>query len=261
MTNYIIGIYKSDERYKENPWTIIDSNNYEYNRIILIHLLQGNSKATGHYSGIRLNNHHFLGIISIKNFQIANRERNNLLDEDIDMTNLNELKRLIFNYRSIGDYHKKIFLIDVLRDIDIALIQETFLIEDDKLYIEGYKIYRADNQIRRKGVAILVNSKLDLDCIKLAQDPNGRYLKVRIKNRDNLFSKTIASIYLEQNGNLEEINETALEADIIGGDMNDASTTYNKNGVFHTKNIDISDKIDLKGKFTKMSPGVPGTVF
>ena len=131
-------------------------------------------------------------------------------------------------------------------DIDIALIQETFLIEEDKLYIEGYKVYRADNQLRRKGVAILINSKLDLDCIKLAQDPNGRFLKVRIKNRDNLFSKTVSSIYLEPNGNIEEINETGLEADIIGGDMNDANTTYNKNGVFHTKNIDISDKIDLK---------------
>ena len=145
-------------------------------------------------------------------------------------------------------------------DIDIALIQETFLIEEDKLYIEGYKVYRADNQLRRKGVAILINSKLDLDCIKLAQDPNGRFLKVRIKNRDNLFSKTVASIYLEPNGNIEEINETALEADIIGGDMNDANTTYNKNGVFHTKNIDILDKIDLKNRELFDHPLLIGTI-
>jgi len=27
--------------------------------------------------------------------------------------------------------------------------------EEDIFYIEGYKIYRSDNQIRRKGVAIL----------------------------------------------------------------------------------------------------------
>ena len=109
MTNYIIGIYKSDERYKENPWTIIDTNNDEYKGVILIHLVQGNSNATGHYSGIRLNNNHFLGIINVKSFQKANKEKNNLLDEDIDMTNLNELKTLIFNCRSRRDYHKKYF--------------------------------------------------------------------------------------------------------------------------------------------------------
>ena len=66
-------------------------------------------------------------------------------------------------------------LVDILRsnENDIALLQETFLIEEDKLYIEGYKIYRADNQIRRKGVAILINTKLDVERIKLAADPNG----------------------------------------------------------------------------------------
>ena len=71
------------------------------------------------------------------------------------------LKTLIFNCRSIRDYYKKIMLVDILRsnEIDIALLQETFLIAEDKFYIGGYKIYRADNQIRRKGVAILINTK------------------------------------------------------------------------------------------------------
>ena len=105
-------------------------------------------------------------------------------------------------------------------DIDIALLQETFLIEKDKLYIDGYKIYRADNQIRRKGVAILISTKIDVESTKLAADPNGRYVKVRIKNRANMQSTTIASIYLEPEGNLDSINETAFNADIIGGYLN-----------------------------------------
>jgi len=47
---------------------------------------------------------------------------------------------------------KKIFLLELLRnfDIDVALLQETFLIEKDKFYIEGYKIFKADIQIRKK---------------------------------------------------------------------------------------------------------------
>ena len=52
MTNFLIGIYKSDERYKQNPWTIIDTSNDEYKGIILLHFNQGYPKGTGHYSGI-----------------------------------------------------------------------------------------------------------------------------------------------------------------------------------------------------------------
>ena len=150
----------------------------------------------------------------------------------MDKTNL---KIIIFNCRSIRDYFKRIFLLDVLRsnDIDIALLQETFLIEQDKLYIDGYKIYRADNQIRRKGVAILINTKIDVESTKLASDPNGRYVKVRIKNRTNIQCTTIASIYLEPDVNLDSINETAFNADIIGGDLNKASTDLQTKGVFH----------------------------
>ena len=156
----------------------------------------------------------------------------------MDKTNL---KIIIFNCRSIRDYFKRIFLLDMLRsnDIDIALLQETFLIEQDKLYMDGYKIYRADNQIRRKGVAILINTKIDVESTKLASDPNGRYVKVRIKNRTNMQCTTIASIYLKPDGSLDSINETAFNADIIGGDLNKVSTDLQTKGVFQFKNIKI----------------------
>ena len=38
MTNYIIGIYKSDSRYKENSWTLIEPFSNNYKVIILFHL-------------------------------------------------------------------------------------------------------------------------------------------------------------------------------------------------------------------------------
>lgn len=44
-------------------------------------------------------------------------------------------------------------------EVDIGVIQETFLTKEDELYIRGSKIYRGDNTTRRKGVAILVNSQ------------------------------------------------------------------------------------------------------
>ena len=42
------------------------------------------------------------------------------------MFNTNEIKILIYNCRSIRDYMKKIFLLDLLRnfDIDVALLQK-----------------------------------------------------------------------------------------------------------------------------------------
>ena len=247
-TYIIFGIYKSDERYKNSPWNIIEVGDNEICKgVILLHFEQGeSSKGVGHYSGIKLFNRHFLGNISFKDFIKANRtlNNNNQINEDIQMMNKEELNVLIFNCRSIREYYKKLLLVDILRskDIDIALLQETYLIKEDELYIEGFKIYRGDNQIRRKGTAVMINTKLDVDCTKIADDMNGRFVMVRIKNRKNLNSVNIASVYLEPKGYIEDINERVLEADILGGDMNEAKTNFNKYNVFHLNNIDIMDE-------------------
>ena len=256
-TNIIIGIYKDDKRYENNPWTIIDiPKEKKIKGIILIHLLQGDAKGTGHYSAIKLFNNHNLGKISFNDFENIKSERKRERGADLEMFNTNEIKILIYNCRSIRDYMKKIFLLDLLRnfDIDVALLQETFLIEEDKLYIEGYKIFRADNQIRRKGVAILISNKLDVDATKLAADPHGRFIKVRIKNREDINYTTISSIYLEPEGDLLNINDIALESNILGGDMNNANTDFNKKGVFHLKNITIEEEIKFENKYLTDHP-------
>ena len=109
-------------------------------------------------------------------------------------------------------------MIDLLKSkiIDVALIQETFLIKGDKLYFNGYKIYRDENNFsRRKGKDIFVNSTLDVDCSRIAVDLQGRFIKIIIKNRINDDSFIISSVYLEPNGDIDEINKIILEKDEI----------------------------------------------
>ena len=169
-------------------------------------------------------------------------------ESNIQMRDKIYLNILIMNCRSIRDYLKRILIMDILRskEIDIALIQETFLIKKDPLYFEGYKIFRDDNEIeRRKGTAILVSTKLDIDIQRIAADPNGRFVKIRIKNRNDNDSLTISSVYLEPKGELEDINKVIFESDIIGGDMNNANSGLNQTDVFHLKNIEITEKIKL----------------
>ena len=117
---------------------------------------------------------------------------------------------------------------------------------DDKLYLEGYKIYRSDNESqRRKGVAIIINNNLIIDAQKIAADPNGRFLKVRIKNKLDDNSINISTIYLEPNGDINNINSIIFESDIIGGDMNNAQSNLDILDVYHYKNIEIIEKMDF----------------
>ena len=68
----------------------------------------------------------------------------------------------------------------------------------------------------------------DLDSVKVMANPQGRYTKVRLRNRTSGISRTISSIYLEPTGLLEEnmIPAAATSADYIGGDINDAQTGF-----------------------------------
>ena len=156
----IFGIYLGDDRYSNDPWKIIVPKDEDYKGVILLHLHQGVSCQTGHYSGIKLFDNHYLGNISLNSFKI--KRQNN----EIAMKDKNELKTVKLNTRSLNDFLKKLFIIDLLRsrEIDIAFLQETFLIKTDKVYFHGYKIFRDANELsRRKGVMILVNKSLNID--------------------------------------------------------------------------------------------------
>ena len=54
-----------------------------------------------------------------------------------------KIQLLIWNARSLNDIAKRIFLADILSNNtpDIAIIIETFLLDDFNLYIKNYKTY------------------------------------------------------------------------------------------------------------------------
>ena len=51
---------------------------------------------------------------------------------------------------------------------------------------------------------------------------------------------------MEPNGDLEDIIKIIFESDVIRGDINNANNELNKTDVFHLKNIEIIDKIELE---------------
>ena len=149
-----------------------------------MHLHQGISCQTRHYSGIKLFNNHYFDNISQNSFEIKRQIK------EILMKDKTELKIFILNTRSLNDCLKKLFIIDLLRsrEIDIAFLQETLLLKTDKVYFQEYKIFRDGNElIRRKGVMILVNKSQNIDIRRLGADPNSRFVKTQLKNRQKIY--------------------------------------------------------------------------
>ena len=66
--------------------------------------------------------------------------------------------------------------------------------KDEKLYIKGYRIYRADEMQHGKGTAILVSNLVEADMDKISQSNNGRYVTVNLRRRTSTTETTIASI-------------------------------------------------------------------
>lgn len=80
-----------------------------------------------------------------------------------------ELKVMAWNCRSIRDSLKRHVLINTIQIYEphIITLMETFMISEDKLFIQNYQIFRADNDIKRKGVAILINKNVKANVRRL----------------------------------------------------------------------------------------------
>ena len=88
-----------------------------------------------------------------------------------------------WNPTSVREIVKRSYLLNFLlwNEIYICCLQETFLIEGDKFYLKYYRIFRCDNIIRRKGVAVLIRKNLNILVDKLEADSKeGRYLKLAL---------------------------------------------------------------------------------
>ena len=142
------------------------------------------------------------------------------------------------------DYTKRSFLLEQLytNNIQLCLLQETMLKRSDKMYMKGYRIYRADNSERRKGVAILVSDELkSLNQITEKDDTNGRYIQLKITADDNSHEVFLLNnIYIEpdQENNEEIIPESFWQSKHIAGDLNKMNTGFTiESNTYHIKNM------------------------
>ena len=67
--------------------------------------------------------------------------------------NKEKIKILFRNAGSLKSFIKKSFIIDILsiEKPELAIISKTFLLDEDKIFDKGYKIYKTRNISIRKG--------------------------------------------------------------------------------------------------------------
>ena len=86
--------------------------------------------------------------------------------------------------------------------------------------------------------------------LTLRNDSEGRYIKISLRSPNSDVSTTISSVYLEPNGDLNAINPEIFDADILGGDLNDAPTNLTRYGVYHLKGINFVKSININKKIS-----------
>ena len=114
------------------------------------------------------------------------------------------------------------------------------LIQKDKFYLTNFKIYRADNTVRRKGVITLISDQLDCLAYKTFFDnENGRFLQVKHKSTKDDGTIIFNNVYLESdNKNKFSITQEILESEHIIEDLNQLDTGFEKIGkIYHLENM------------------------
>ena len=201
--NIKCNIYLSDDKYKSNQWIKInDKTEYDKNQEeIYLWLHQGeNQYIEGYYESL------------INQEKKPTKFKQRLLQEmqklkTNDQPTYSKISIMQWNCNSLGSYAKRSFLIEQMysQNIQICFLQETMLLKKDKLYISGYKTYRADAEVRRKGTIILISDELDCLAYKTIQDDeNGRYLQLKLKASNSIGEIIFNNVYLEPNN--QDIN-------------------------------------------------------
>ena len=164
-----------------------------------------------------------------------------------------ECKIMLWNINSLRDFTIRSYLVKQLfeNQIDIALLNETMLTEKNSVFIKGYKIFRSDGK-GRKGVAILINKSLKCDSYKTIQDEEGRYIQIKLKEKDNEITISTAYVEPDSRHNPDILPEFILQSNIFGGDLNKFHSGLKiTSNVYHTKNIgELVEKIDIIKKIS-----------
>ena len=94
-----------------------------------------------------------------------------------------------------------------------------------KVFIRGFNIYRSDSNVGRRGTAMLISNNINAEIYKTTADADRRFVKVKIKDRQNDTAVTIATAYVEpqyeEQANII-IPTEVVNSDIISGDLNKA---------------------------------------
>ena len=86
--------------------------------------------------------------------------------------------------------------------------------------------------------------------ISLKNDTYCRYIQISAKSKDSNIPITISSVYLEPDANIINIPEDIFDSDIIAGDLNNAETGLQKDGIYHFKGIENIRTIQINKKIS-----------
>ena len=243
LTKYNIKchLYTKDLYYKGSEWLTLNEKQNQPQEEITLWYQQGSNhqNLTGHFLALVKNNTYPTQFKQKLLLLINQIKRQNQINTKVNI--------LLWNLRSINPQNQssKIgYLIQTLyeQNIQIALLQETMLSEDNKIYIKGFKIYRADAPTNRRGVAILISNQLKCESYIIIKDPLGRYIQVKLRDKGSNQETLIATAYVEpdQDSNPQIIPKDIWESTIFAGDLNKMNSNLTKiENVYHLKNIGV----------------------
>lgn len=233
--NLKCNIYLEDNPLKGNKWISLNDKSEENNNQEQIYL----SYHQGKYEHLEA---HFTclknPVLQATQFK---SKINALIEGDDKEKEKIPINLMIWNIDSINTPTKRGYLLEFLyeKNIQICLLQETMLKQGDKMYLKVFKIYRADSDIRRKGVAILISNELDCTSYITEKDDEGRYIQVKLKNQNSYEEFLISSVYIEPTNerNKHLIPDSIWDSEHFGGDLNNMNTGLPKiEKVYHIKN-------------------------
>ena len=234
--NLKCNIYLEDNSLKGNKWIILNDKTQEQKnqeQIFLSYYKGKYEHLEAHYTCLKDPNHQ---AVQFKKLIMTILEGENKIQEKIP------INLMLWNIDSLNSPTKRGYLLEFLyeKNIQICLLQETMLKKEDKMYLKGFKIYRADNDVRRKGVAVLISNELDCTSYITEKDDEGRYIQVKLRNQITYEEFLISSLYIEpcNENNKYLIPDSIWDSEHFGGDLNNMKTDLPKlEKVYHIKNI------------------------
>ena len=89
------------------------------------------------------------------------------------------------------------------------------------------------DHVQKKGLYVIIKKQYICKGKILADDQDGRYIKVMLKDKNGNISRTFSCMYLEPNGDIDLINPSTFMED-ISADLNNVDAIP-RHEVYHMK--------------------------